>query len=174
MEKISLISLERVSPADIVDFQKIAEEYWEELMPHATVVKGQQSRESYFYECFKWDGGNHHPHWALTNGRRVGFASFEVSIVNKTATMADFYILPNERRKGYGTAMMQALYKYFDKLEVELVELNVRRDNPNALMFWESQGFRIALYHLRQYRDPKTGTAFIGGLSSDFVVDSQT
>jgi len=52
---------------------------------------------------------------------------------------------------------------------VQLIELNVRRDTPQALAFWESQGFRIASYRLHQYRDPKTGTSYIGALSSDFA-----
>src|SRR5215216_4788504 len=136
MEKTLLVSLERVSPADILDFRKRVEEYWEELMPYAAVIKDQKSREAYFRECFTWDGGNHHPHWAIADGQRVGFASFEVSPATKSATIASFYVFPNERRKGYGTALMQALYEQFDKLAVELVELNVRRDNPGALKFW--------------------------------------
>ena len=52
---------------------------------------------------------------------------------------------------------------------MELVDLNARRDNPQALAFWAAQGFRIALYRLRQYPDPKTGEAYIGALSSDFT-----
>jgi ribosomal protein S18 acetylase RimI-like enzyme len=171
MEKTSPIYLERVSSADIIDFQKMVEEYWQELMPHTLVVKDQERRKVYFQESFTWSGGNRHPHWAMVDGRRVGFISFEVSSVNNSATVANFYVFPNERRKGYGSALMQALYEQLDKLDVELIELNVRRDNPGALMFWEAQGFRIALHCLRQYRDPQTGTAFIGGLSSDFAVD---
>jgi hypothetical protein len=37
------------------------------------------------------------------------------------------------------------------------------------LALWEAQGFRIAHYLLRQYRDPQTGELFIGTLSSDFA-----
>jgi ribosomal protein S18 acetylase RimI-like enzyme len=48
-------------------------------------------------------------------------------------------------------------------------ELTLRRDNPQALAFWEAQGFRIAHYLLRQYRDLQTGELFIGALSSDFA-----
>ena len=52
---------------------------------------------------------------------------------------------------------------------IRQLDLNVRRDNPNALSFWEAQGFGIAGYRLRMYRDPETGTAYKGVLSSDFV-----
>lgn len=44
----------------------------------------------------------------------------------------------------------------------------MRRDTPEALAFWEAQGFGIAGYRMRMYRDPKTGKAFKGVLSSDF------
>jgi ribosomal protein S18 acetylase RimI-like enzyme len=60
------------------------------------------------------------------------------------------------------------LLSHLDRLGVEQIDLNVRHDSPAALAFWEAQGFGIAVYRMRQYRDPKTGTAFVGALSSDF------
>jgi ribosomal protein S18 acetylase RimI-like enzyme len=50
------------------------------------------------------------------------------------------------------------------------VDLSVRRDTPQALAFWEALGFRIASYHLRQYRDPAAHQSFMGALSSDLAV----
>lgn len=99
----------------------------------------------------------------------MGFVAYAVDEARKSASINDFYVVPEARRRGYGAAMVQAVYAQLDQLGVELVELNVRRDNPQALAFWEAQGFRIALYRLRQYRDPKTGKAYIGTLSSDFA-----
>ena len=171
MPKPSSVSLERVSSPDIADFQDMVEAYWQELMPHASVIQDIEERQAYFYQRFTWKGGNRHPFWAIAAGRKVGFVSFEVSPENKSASVEDFFVIADERRKGYGSAIVQALYDYLDKLGIELIELNVRRDNPNALAFWEAQGFRIASYRLRQYRDPKTGTGFIGALSSDFKAE---
>jgi ribosomal protein S18 acetylase RimI-like enzyme len=91
----------------------------------------------------------------------VGFVAYAVDEARKSASINDFYVVPEARRRGYGAAMVQAVYAQLDQLGVELVELNVRRDNPQALAFWVAQGFRIALYRLRQYRDPKTGKAYI-------------
>lgn len=149
----------------------MAEAYWQELMPHASVIQDVPQRNAYFHQCFTWEGGNCHPCWAIAGGRKIGFISFEVSPENKSASIKDFYVALTERRKGYGRAMVQALYEHLDKLGIELIELNVRRDNPDALAFWEAQGFRIALYRLRQYRDPQTGKGFIGALSSDFAAE---
>jgi ribosomal protein S18 acetylase RimI-like enzyme len=50
---------------------------------------------------------------------------------------------------------------------VERIDLNVRRDSPAALAFWQAQDFGIAGYRMRMYRDPERGTAYEGALSSD-------
>jgi ribosomal protein S18 acetylase RimI-like enzyme len=161
--------LEKVPLTDIRDFRRIVEAYWQEVMPQSDVVKNPDRREAYFRECFTWAGGNRHPYWAVADGRSVGFVAYAVDAAKQSASIDDFYVVPEARRQGYGAAMVQALYAQLDMLGVALVELNVRRDNPHALAFWEAQGFRIALYRMRQYRDPKSGTLYIGALSSDFA-----
>jgi ribosomal protein S18 acetylase RimI-like enzyme len=94
--------------------------------------------------------------------------NFVVDKDEKRATIHDFYVIPEERRRGHASAMVSWLFKFLDKRGIERIDLNVRRDNPTALAFWQSQGFGITAYRLRQYRDPKTGTAYTGVLSSDF------
>jgi ribosomal protein S18 acetylase RimI-like enzyme len=163
------MDLEKVRLTDILNFRRIVEASWQEVMPHSDVVKHPDRREAYFRACFTWAGGNRHPYWAVASGRNVGFVAYAVDEAKKSASIDDFYVVPEEQRRGYGTAMVQALSAHLDRLGVELVELNVRRDTPHALAFWEAQGFRIALYRLRQYRDPQTGKAYIGALSSDFA-----
>jgi ribosomal protein S18 acetylase RimI-like enzyme len=161
--------LEKVQQTDIGDFHRIVEAYWHEVMPQSDVVKNPERREAYFRECFTWAGGNRQPYWAIADGRRVGFVTYTVDAAKHSASIDDFYVMPDARRRGYGTAMVQAVYAQLDTHGVALVELNVRRDNPHAFAFWEAQGFRIALYRMRQYRDPKTGKSYIGALSSDFA-----
>lgn len=169
-----MMDLETVQLTDIHDFRRLVEAYWQEVMPQSDVVQNPERREAYFRECFTWAGGNRQPYWAVTDGRRVGFVVYTVDAAKHSADIHDFYVVPEARRQGYGAAMVQAAYAQLDRHGVKLVELNVRRDNPQALAFWEAQGFRIALHRLRQYRDPKTGTSYLGALSSDFVcVESQ-
>ncbi|MBN1811000.1 MAG: GNAT family N-acetyltransferase, partial [Anaerolineae bacterium] len=98
-----------------------------------------------------------------------GFVSLEVFTAQKRVFVGNFYIIPEERRKGYGTAMVAWLLSRLDSIGVEQIDLNVRRDNPAALAFWQAQGFGIAGYRLRMYRDPESGTAFEGALSSDLA-----
>ena len=64
--------------------------------------------------------------------------------------------------------MVHWLLSKCDDLGIEQIDLNVRRDNPDALAFWQAQGFGIAGYRLRQLRDPATRSAFKEVLSSDF------
>jgi|RhiMetdeSRZDD1v2_1073273.scaffolds.fasta_scaffold134550_3 ribosomal protein S18 acetylase RimI-like enzyme len=161
--------LEKVQQTDIGDFHRIVEAYWHEVMPQSDVVKNPERREAYFRECFTWAGGNRQPYWAIADGRRVGFVTYTVDAAKHSASIDDFYVMPDARRRGYGTAMVQAVYAQLDTHGVALVELNVRSVNPHAFAFWEAQGFRIALYRMRQYRDPKTGKSYIGALSSDFA-----
>jgi ribosomal protein S18 acetylase RimI-like enzyme len=170
MSEIAPLHLEIVDLADLAEFRHVAKVYWQELMPHAGVVRDASQQEAYFQQRFTWRGGNCHPYWAVSAGRRVGFVSFSIEVARKMVCIEDFYVLPGARRQGVGRQTVQALVAYFDQRGIELIELNVRRDNPTALAFWEAQGFRIASYRLRQYRDPKTGTAYVGALSSDFVV----
>jgi ribosomal protein S18 acetylase RimI-like enzyme len=163
------MDLEKAHLTDVPIFRRIVEAYWQAVMPHSDVVKHPARREAYFRECFTWAGGNRHPYWAVVSGHNVGFVAYTVDEAKKSASTDDFYVVPEERRQGHGTAIVQAIYAHLDRLGVELVELNVRRDTPQALAFWEAQGFRIALYRMRQYRDPQTGKAYIGALSSDFA-----
>jgi ribosomal protein S18 acetylase RimI-like enzyme len=49
----------------------------------------------------------------------------------------------------------------------------VQRDNPQALAFWQAQGFGTAGCRMRIYPEPESGTvrssaaAYVGALSSD-------
>jgi ribosomal protein S18 acetylase RimI-like enzyme len=164
-----MIELTLVQPAEQDDLRQLAESYWAELMPKATVLKDQPSRDRYFADSFCWEGEQDRPYWALRSGERVGFVT--LSRNGQSAYIDDFYVVPAARRQGLGRQIVQALSTHFDRDGVTLVELSVRRDNPRALAFWEAMGFRIASYRLRQYRNPATGTAFIGGLSSDFNIN---
>jgi ribosomal protein S18 acetylase RimI-like enzyme len=163
------MSCEKVLLTDILDFRQIVDAYWHKLMPHNDVVKNSEGLEAYCRECFTWAGGNRHPYWAVAERCRGGFVAYAVDEARKSASINDIYGVPEGRRLGYGVAMVQAVYTQLDQLGVEVAEFKVRRDNPQALAFWEAQGFRIVLYRVRQCRDPKTGEAYIGAMSSGFA-----
>lgn len=163
-----MIQLQPVQSSEQTQLQAMAEVYWQEIMPTADVVQGTEKRNRYFHERFPLDDEMRRVQWAMVEKRVVGFVVITINPAHKQVMVEDIYIVPTERRNGYGAAMIQALYQQLDKTAIAMVELTVRRDNPQALAFWEAQGFRIAHYLLRQYRDPQTGELFIGALSSDF------
>jgi GNAT superfamily N-acetyltransferase len=117
---------EKVPLTDIHDFRRIVEAYWQEVMPQSDVMKNPDRREAYFRECFTWAGGHRQPYWAVADGRRVGFVAYTVDTGKHSASIEGFYVVPAVRRRGYGAAMMQAVYAQLDTHGVELVELNLK------------------------------------------------
>ncbi|MBN1810949.1 MAG: GNAT family N-acetyltransferase, partial [Anaerolineae bacterium] len=130
--------VQMVDVRDEPRFREMAEAYWRELMPRSAVVQDAERGEAYFRGEFAWNGGNRHPYWALVDGCPIGFVSLEVFTAQKRAFVDNFYVVPEERRRGYGTAMVAWLFSLLDDLGVEQIDLNVRRDNPAALAFWQA------------------------------------
>ncbi len=142
-------------------------------MPFSDVANDSTRMDSYFEEQYRWDKGNHHPLWAVSLGIQVGFVTYEVQMKSQFARINDLYVSTNHRRKGYGAEIVRLVLCHFDELGVEQIDLNVRRDNPHALEFWQAQGFGIASFRLRMYRDPKSKTAYTGALSSDMLMSGE-
>ena len=161
------INFKRVIPADQNRFRPLVEAYWLEIMPHADTVCTSDSRDSYFADRFPLSSTEPRVFWGLSEGSPVGFISFSIS--GTRAEINDFYVVPAKRRRGIGTFLVKSTIEITDSLGIDRIDLNVRRDNPEALKFWEAQGFMIGHYELIQYRDPKKRVGFLGALSSDFV-----
>jgi ribosomal protein S18 acetylase RimI-like enzyme len=49
-----------------------------------------------------------------------------VDTVNKRANVEDFYVLPEQRRQGFGKPMVRRLLAYFDSKGIQQIDLNVR------------------------------------------------
>ena len=164
---MTALTFERVIPADQNRFRPLVEAYWLEIMPHADTVCTSDSRDSYFADRFPLSSTEPGVFWGLSEGSPVGFISFSIS--GTRAEINDFYVVPARRRRGIGTFLVKSTIEITDSLGVDRIDLNVRRDNPEALKFWEAQGFMIGHYELIQYRNPKKRVGFLGALSSDFV-----
>ena len=152
--------------ADTQVLKQMMEPYWLEIIPHSDVIQDHAKRERYFTDRF--EPKTRKGYLGTVEDKPMGFVVLSIYLEKQFATIDDFYVLPEMRRKGYGTVMVQAIYKLLDQQNIERIDLTVRRDTPQALAFWEAQGFRIAHYQLRQYRDPENGASFIGALSSEF------
>ena len=150
---------------DLAKFRELVLIYWQELIPKSAVLHDVKLQNAHFQQEFDWDDVTRRPHWLKAADQIVGFINF--TVMPPLGDIDDFFIVPEARRHGYGTQAISALCKHFDELGVEQVDLNVRRDNPVGLAFWQAQGFGIAGFLMRQYRDPATGTAVSGEVSSD-------
>lgn len=139
------VRIERVHLEDMDLFRAMVKAYWQDLMPHADVVRDAQRREAYFQEEFPFDSDSKHLFWAMLGGRHIGFMTLEVNRENKSARVDDFYVVSEQRRRGYGSATVQWMFSHFGGLGAERIDLNVRRDNPDALAFlagarlWDSR-----------------------------------
>ena len=155
-----------VPKTHIPTFRELVYDYWFELMRTASRLKDEASRSAYFTDRFHWDDDHVPPYWAVRDGQPIGFVHFRVS--DRRAQVADFYVCPEVRRQGVGRQLVRWLLAHLDALSVTEIELSARRDNPGSLAFWESQGFMIGHHQLLMHRDPDSGTAYKGALSSDF------
>lgn len=163
------LEFERVLPSDEDKFRPLVEAYWLETMPDADALSPDR-RDAYFTERFPLASPEPRVFWCLSEEYPVGFVSFSVG--GTRAKINDFYVVPAKRRQGLGSWLARAVTEETDGLGVERIDLSVRRDNPRALTFWESQGFMIGHHQLTQYRDPQRGIGFRGALSSDFAEEA--
>ena len=159
--------LETVKPAEKKEFRSLVDNYWLEIMPNADTVRTPESRDAYFARRFLLDAESPRIFWGIEGENHVGFIA--LTLENKKAKINDFYIEPDYRRQGHGSHMVEAIRDLTDDLGIEQIDLNVRRDNPSSLVFWQAQGFMIGHYELTQYRDPIKRIGFRGALSSDFA-----
>ena len=161
------LEFEQVLPSDEDRFRPLVDAYWLETMPTADTVRSSDRRDAYFADRFPLSSPEPRIFWCLSEGSPVGFVSFSIS--GTSAKINDFYVVPAQRREGIGSFLVQAVTEITDGLGIDRIDLNVRRDNPSALTFWESQGFMIGHHELTQYRDPHKRIGFRGALSSDFA-----
>ena len=170
------MNLHKTTAADLYRLRLLAEAYWDELMPTAESVSSPEKRDAYFAARFgALDDSLTATHLGVVGsgsasptGREVGFVRLCLPETGK-ATITDFYIRADCRRQGYGRQLVAAALALLDEHGVKEITLTVRRDSPDALSFWEAQGFVIGHHELKQYRDPASGKASRGALSSDFV-----
>jgi ribosomal protein S18 acetylase RimI-like enzyme len=84
------------------------------------------------------------------DGKPAGSVMFRIVEDGSRAFIHDFYIVPGQRRKGFGTTMIDRLLSRLGELGVKRVDLHVTLGNSPALEFWQEQGFKIIQYRLMQ------------------------
>lgn len=90
-------------------------------------------------------------YWIELDGRRSGFV---VTIIGpdwpdesrNVATVSEFYVTPEHRRRGVGRAAVEALLADHRERGTYEVEASILRANDGALRFWERLGFQVRFY----------------------------
>jgi ribosomal protein S18 acetylase RimI-like enzyme len=73
------------------------------------------------------------------------------------AWIFDIEILPNQRGRGYGRALLRAAEREVKKHGIESVALNVFCDNTVARQLYESSGYDVASVFMRKRLDEDLG-----------------
>jgi len=85
---------------------------------------------------------------AMLDGRAVGLVSTQVhsapipGVRYLTGTIPNLYVLPEFRRQGVGTALVDCALARFRELGVDHVEMHYLVRNKTAQRFWTSHGFK--------------------------------
>lgn len=87
-----------------------------------------------------------------TAGRVVGFLIGRQTI--EEAEVLNLAVAPGSRRKGSGSALLQAAVEEFQARGVNRVYLEVRESNRPGIAFYEKHGFLRAGRREGYYRDP--------------------
>ncbi|MBU0504580.1 GNAT family N-acetyltransferase [bacterium] len=93
------------------------------------------------------------------SGKYVGIANIYLSNENGDvfAYIAEFYILPDKRRRSLGKIFFEILVKWGKQNEVTGIKLEVSKNKEVAISFWRSLGFEIAgesldkFYYIKKY-----------------------
>jgi ribosomal protein S18 acetylase RimI-like enzyme len=159
IELMAIIALQDITTAEQDELHAMVAAYWEELVPEAPVARDPQRAAAYLAEHFRFGDDTVALWWVLHNGARAGFVRVErwTTADERGGFIRDFYIHPDVRRRGVGTAVVQAIRAVAERDGWMRIDLNVRADNPSGLAFWQAQGFNLQLYQLRQFVAPDAG-----------------
>ena len=150
---MAVIALQDVAAEEQDELREMVAAYWAELVPDAPVAHDPRRAAAYFAEHFRFGDDTVSLWWATLDAAKVGFVRVERWLTEdeRGAFIRDFYIRPDVRRRGVGTAVVQAIRAVAEGEGWVRIDLNVRADNPSGLAFWRSQGFNLQLYQLRQF-----------------------
>ena len=147
--RASPVKLEYVS-ADDRKFREWLRRYREEIAGEAPP---DAWLDAYLKHIFAEQGRARHIWWALSDGKRVGFAVAILSPMSAAngrtqGTIAEFFVYPEYRRAGFGRRMADAVIDFLHEHGAQDIHASVTAGNVRGLRFWESCSFLISRYVL--------------------------
>ena len=89
--------------------------------------------------------------WIVADGERAGLLMVRsdprwVNPDETVASISEFYVLPGFRRRGVGTAAVEALLAEHRARGTAEMQADILRDNEPARAFWARMGFELQMY----------------------------
>ena len=86
--------------------------------------------------------------WMVADGQRAGLAMVRVfpdfpDELRDVASIAEFYVAPEFRRRGVGRAGIEAILAEHRARGTFEVQADILRENGPALAFWQRMGFEV-------------------------------
>ncbi len=150
---MAIIALRDITIEEQDELREMVAAYWAELVPEAPVAHDPRRAAASFAEHFRFGDDTVSLWWAKVDAAKVGFVRVErwTTEDERGGFIRDFFIGPGVRRRGTGTAVVEAIRSVANREGWVRIDLNVRADNPSGLAFWRAQGFDPQLYQLRQF-----------------------
>jgi GNAT superfamily N-acetyltransferase len=73
----------------------------------------------------------------------------EMFVGEKAGFLADIYVIPSQRSKGTGRALVEALKGWFRARDIQHFEWYVAHANPAAVAFWRAIGGSEVILRMR-------------------------
>ena len=139
-------TLVAIEESEYGDFFKMAGPYHDELEPYVT--------DDVPWDADRWrsavlgDMEDRELIWIVADGTRAGFAVIRTTAdwpneERRIASIAEFYVLPEQRRRGIGRAAIEALLAEHRRRDTALVEATILPLNEPARAFWAGLGFEV-------------------------------
>ncbi|MCG2785917.1 MAG: GNAT family N-acetyltransferase [Anaerolineae bacterium] len=87
---------------------------------------------------------------AIENGKMIGFIAGDPRPGEDLGWIATIGVLPNQRGKGIGRALLAACER---QMPLSRIRLSVRQSNHQAIRMYEQAGYRSVDHWLRYYND---------------------
>lgn len=110
--------------------------------------------DAYYEEVFRSQAaGSRRVWWVISGGDKVGLVNIELAphwyeSGTLTGKISEFYIQPERRRQGLGTALARQVLDFLREQGAKRLEVFVPVHNRPALFFWQALGFSVDAYHL--------------------------
>ncbi len=141
------VTLAATAEAEYEDFFALLEPYHSELDRYEQPGAGATSARDYRRATLA-DMRGRELLWITVDGERVGLAIVRTlpdwpDETQQVATVIEFYIVPEQRRRGVGRAAVEELLAEHRRRGTALVEAGILSDNQPARAFWAELGFEV-------------------------------